>query len=735
MDADAEAVQAGPLDTAQDPGGEKYRVTVTGSQGVYVGDHGIQVNLFTGERPRGPVVAGNVPPPPPAFRPRAELMTRLRAAGPGVSVVRAVTGMRGVGKTQLAAAYARERIDDGWRLVAWVAAEDTTAVLNGLGVVAARLGLDRPGVALEAVGAEVRSRLEADGDRCLIVFDNVTDPDVVRPYLPAAGRAEVIITSTDTATADLGAPLAVDVFTEEESLGFLADRTGRSDPEGAVELAAELGRLPLALAQAAAVVAAQRLSYPVYLDRLRGYPTERYLPRAKGDPYPHGVAEAIGLSVDAAADGDPTGVGDTLLGVVALLSPDGVARRLLHQGAAVGAFASPVRAVADPAVIDEALGRLADASLLAFAGDDVVTVHRLTMRAVRERAGRVGAGLILAVRACALLDAARSALGEPRLNRAEVRAFAQHVAVLNEHLRSDPAYRGSTADEAAELTRVLLNLRVWAVSLLTVAGDAVTQAVNLAEPLLADCEGAFGPQHPRTLSMRTTLAAAYRAAGRLDDATIQYERVLAERERSSPSMAPDTLTSRNNLAVVYNLAGRTAEAIALLERTVADRTRVLGADYPDTLTSRNNLASAYAAAGRMTEARREFERVAADRTRVLGADHPDTLRSRANLAGLLGDIGRADDAIPLYEQVTADYQRILGPDHPETLAIACGLARCHYLAGHLTEAIAIYQTALPALERGLGPTHPTTRDAQDGLDLARQQAAAPPPPAAPPQTA
>ena len=202
--------RSGHYDVTGSDGAGQYNVTVSGGRGVYIGDHGIQVNLFTGETPPGPVVAGNVPQAPRAFRPREDLMVRLRSAGPGVPVVRAVTGMRGVGKTQLAAAYARERIDAGWRLVAWVSAEDTPAILNGLAVVAARLGMDRPGVALEIVGAEVRNRLEADGDRCLIVFDNVTDPDAVRPYLPSAGHAQAVITSTDISTAGLGAPPSVD---------------------------------------------------------------------------------------------------------------------------------------------------------------------------------------------------------------------------------------------------------------------------------------------------------------------------------------------------------------------------------------------------------------------------------------------------------------------------------------------------------------------------------------------
>ena len=154
------------------------------------------------------LVVGDVPQEPAAFQPRAELMEALeRGPGARVSVVFAVTGIRGVGKTQIAAAYARRRIAVGWRLVAWVDATGAAPVLAGLAQVAVAAGLGPAGEDAGVLAAGVRAWLEADGERRLVVFDNAADLDALRPFIPSAGAAQVVITSNRQSAAGLGTGL------------------------------------------------------------------------------------------------------------------------------------------------------------------------------------------------------------------------------------------------------------------------------------------------------------------------------------------------------------------------------------------------------------------------------------------------------------------------------------------------------------------------------------------------
>ena len=209
-------------------------------------------------------------------------------------------------------------------------------MLAALAEVAAALGLAPSAGDAVAAGRAVRHRLEADGERCLLVFDNATNPGLLRPFLPAAGDARVIITSNHQSVASLGASVPVDVFTRYEALTFLAARTGQADAAGAQELAAEAGRLPLALAQAAAVIVSQHLSYGTYLERLRRLPVADLLVAEEAGQYPHGVAAAVLLSLDhvrVGADGEACAA---VMDLLAVLSAAGVRRSLIHAAAREG---------------------------------------------------------------------------------------------------------------------------------------------------------------------------------------------------------------------------------------------------------------------------------------------------------------------------------------------------------------------------------------------------------------
>jgi tetratricopeptide (TPR) repeat protein len=704
------------------------RAEVPGGRGVQIGDGNRQVNYYIQEYidqrgpvsagAAGPVVAGEVPQPPEAFQPRAGLAEELRAAGSGVAVVRAVTGMRGVGKTQVAAAYARWCIDAGWRLVAWVNSADTAGVLGGLAVVAARLGIAEADAPLEVTATAVRNRLEADGDRCLVIFDNVTDPRGLRPFLPAAGQAQVVITTTSQAP-ELGRVVPVGLFTEDEAVTFLVRRTGREDVAGARALAEELGLLPLALAQAGAVIAAQHIPYREYLERVRSVPVREYLTPSQHEQYPDGVAEAVLLSLEAVTGADQAGLCREVLDVVAVLSGAGVPRELLYAAGEAGLFSPPDGrgAAAGARSVDEALGLLAGGSLLAFSGDDsVVSAHRLVMRVVRECRAREGTLGGLGTTVCNLLDEIGQSIGEPWRNRAAVREVIRQITALHEHLAQH-----ADGDES-ELAIALLALRGRALRWMLDLGDDIAQAVEFGTPLAADYERMLGADHPATLTSRSNLAAACCNAGLIARAVSMYKRTLADRERVLGGDHPDTLTSRGNLAYAYDRAGRLAEAIPLYERTLADRERVLGGDHPDTLTSRNNLATAYVNVGQLAGAIPMYEQAVAGYKRLLGEDHPETLTSRGNVAAAYIKAGRLAEAIPMYEQILADCERVLGAHHPDTLVCRGNLAYAYDRAGRLAEAIPMYEQTLTDRERVLGANHPETLNSRNNLAVAYMKA-------------
>jgi RNA polymerase sigma factor (sigma-70 family) len=606
------------------------------------------------------VVVGDIPVEPPGFRPRPGLLAELDRAGTRVSVIHAGAGLRGLGATQLAAAYARAKLEADWQLVAWVNGADISSLLAGMAAVADVAGLtgDDSSQGFSDAGAMVRRWLEADGDRCLLVFDDVSDPEAVRAFVPAHGRARVLITSTRRSAASLGSAVSVDVFSAAEASAFLTGRTGLDDEAGAAAVAAALGHLPLALALAAPVIAAPHVGYERYLGRLQGTPDGVPLTAEEGQPYPPSFRRTVLLSLQAVRAADRTGACTRVMEIMSVLSPAGVRRELLYAAGQAGVLASGRHRVA-AGPVDRVLEWLHARSLLAVSLDgQTVTMHPLVTRVIRDELDRRRTVPTVCETAAFVLDVYSRALnGSP--DRRAVRGIPQQVTALLDSLA------GSVTEVDEELAWLLLRLRFAAFYHLLELGDSTPQAIAVGEPLARDLERLLGPDHPDTLNSRNSLAAAYLAAGRVAEAIPLFEQAVAVRQNTLGPDDPETLTSQNNLASAYQDAGRTAEAIRLYELTLEARERLLGPDHPSTMNSRGNLAAAYQDAGQAVEAIPLLEQTLADRERVLGPDHPDVQSSRKNLAKAYQDAGRGAEAIPLLERTSPDRKRVLRSDHPE----------------------------------------------------------------------
>jgi tetratricopeptide (TPR) repeat protein len=524
-------------------------------------------------------VVGAIPAQRPGFQPRPGLLTRLNLTGGESPVVQVLTGRSGAGGTHLAAMYARAKLAAAWRLVAWVNAENPDSLLAGLAAVADAVGLSDwgsgPGAA--DAGLVVRQWLEADGDRCLLVFDDAEDPAVLRPFIPVQGAARVLITTARESVAALGTSISVGVFSADEALALLDGRTGLADEAGASALAARIGYLPLAVEQAAAVIARQYRGYGAYLRRLQALQVGDYL---SGDeaPYPPGVAETVLLSLEVVRGTDQAGVGLTVLEMMAVLSAAGVGRELLDLAAETGSLTSDGRR-ADPALVGQALARLADQALLTFTVDgQTVIMHRLVAWVIRDELARRERLTTMYRAAASVLEARAEAVARSR-DRQAIRELPEQVTAL-----------GETAGEGDEqLTRALVRLRLHVLSGLIDLGDSMPQAIVFGEPLAAHLDRMLGPDHPDTLSVRNSLATAYHAAGRTADAIPVIEQILAARERLLGADHPSTLAARNNLASAYRTAGQAAKAIPLFEKNVAACEALLGSDHPRTVASRHSL--------------------------------------------------------------------------------------------------------------------------------------------------
>ncbi|MBP0018020.1 MAG: tetratricopeptide repeat protein [Cyanobacteria bacterium SBLK] len=626
-----------------------------------------------------------------------------------------ISGMGGIGKTELALQYATRKQADYPGGVCWV---DVGGGDMGIKICSfAREGLkmrvpeegelsDRVGYCWQNWGRE--------GD-VLLVLDDVVAYDAIAPYLPPVGsRFKVLVT---TRSQDLDPKrfkevglLVLDEATSLEVLrSFLQDREGGridDDLEAAKGLCQWLGYLPLGLELVGQYLRThQDLSLQEMHARLEKQRLEEGALKDK-------ITAVFELSWQELDEDE-----QELACLLGLFAPAPIPWEFVE-----GCFPDRDKVQLET-IRDEILCGL---SLLEREGKGVYKLHQLTREFLQYKlkrspwCDRPKQGFWQRLRARFKTPCSKS----DELKRKCVRVMVEVAKDMPETPTLEHIEQFSIL--ILHWEEVIANLCNWIenedliLPFLGLGGyykgqGLYKKAESWQKQSLSICRDRLGEDHPDVASSLNNLAGLYSSQGRYEEAEPLYSQALALRRKRLGEDHPHVASSLNNLASLYSSQGRYEEAEPLFSQALALRRKRLGEDHPHVASSLNNLASLYQSQGRYEEAEPLYSQALALSRKLLGEDHPDVATSLNNLASLYTSQGRYEEAEPLFSQALDLSRKRLGEDHPHVASSLNNLASLYQSQGRYEEAEPLFSQALDLSRKLLGEDHPDVASSLNNL--------------------
>jgi len=691
-------------------------------------------------------------------------LSRSRSAGQYTLLV----GTGGVGKTQLAAAYASEAWDSrAVDLLLWVSASSSGPILDAYARAAVELLGADPGDPATA-GSRFLEWLADCEQRWLIVLDDVPDSGTMADlWPPRSPTGRVLVTTQNDSAAlrgDCDTTVPVGLFTAAEAEAYAAEVLDFQHRKGApgqiARLAQDLGLLPLALAQALTYIVDTGIDCAEYCRRLADrsrrlasvVPEAGHLPDGQRRP----LAAAWSLSLERADALNPQGLAAPMLRLISFLGPTAIhscavtsepARTYLaaHRSARAAntGAAQQLVTVDDAADAVRCLQRL---SLLGHDSNDDIVVHGLIQRVTRDGIGPDDRSLV-------------------------VRAAAEALAESWHRHERDTALHGTLSPCTDALSEHADSL-LWTEGchhLLFHRGNGLEEAGHLMaaaaywQELFGRSQQQLGADHPDTFRIAAKLAAARHSIG--VDADQDIEQLLTDAGTVLGASDPDMMIIRRLLLRARAALVVTPGAVADLESELAALTGRHGAQDRAVMAVRNDLAVIHGQAGGRQRAARELQELVLDYCNSsdpygaeallawnnlvywlneaghpaaaiatgecllsqipvqcrLGND-PGVLALRGNVAQVRGDSGDVKGARRELEDLYQDELRVLGPLHETTLSTRHCLALAHIADSDPQRALEYLEPLLDDVTKVLGPTHPRTLQTQATVAHARGQA-------------
>jgi tetratricopeptide (TPR) repeat protein len=626
-----------------------------------------------GAFPGGVPTIWHVPVPRnPEFLGRTEILAEMSEALKHGRMV-ALTGVTGVGKTQVASEYAYRNAGD-YSLVWWIRAETEELLSTDVTELARRL---RP-----RGGDEHRAirRWLSLHDRWLLVIDEAADPNALPPILPRRRRGDVIITSLNPSWDDDRTDvIPVPAMRRAEAVDYLLGNTDEEHSEEAAALADLVGNLPGALQVVAEAAREPDVSLGDLTVALERDATEGDTVRAR-------LTLAIQNQLRVLERDSPGAL--ELLQVMAFFAPGDIPLALLEDWEPSEGAEGVTRAPESVGSLVEALGHYGFVSV----ASDGVFVNQLVRVAARDampaeqarRRAETALGIV-----CEAL-AFQVEYNENWSVTARMLPHALRVARHAERRGVDP---GTVSWLLNQIGLYHLQRANYAE-----AAETLRRALELAEQ-------AFDPSDPSIGVIANNLGSALQNLGELEEAE-----ALARRSVSILGAEGDPSAELGialaNLGSVLRDAKDFNGARDTLERAIEVETAARGPDDPVVALRLNDLGRVLRERGDLQSAREYLERA-----RNLVVDRTDLEAPRiAPILWNLGEVRRElkdfDGSRQVLEMTLPMVEGWYGPSHPEVAKHSRSLGLTLYEAGHYEEALTLLRRALAIDESAFGSDHP-----------------------------
>lgn len=637
------------------------------------------------------------PPRNPNFTGREELLGDLRegfVAGESPPLPRALTGLGGIGKTQLAVEYAHRHADE-YDIVWWVRSEEPAALAEDYAALTSPEGVTRDESANRGGSVDTSRRwLESHG-RWLLVFDNASGIAQLLEYLPQGGGGHVLITSRNAIWAGRARILPVPPLPRPESAAFLCRRTGSTDGGAADELAGELGDLPLALEQAASYVETTGITLSQYVGLFRSRRTDLWDRQGAPPDYPDTVRTTWSLAMDRLRDESPA-AGD-LLNLGAFLAPEEMPLGLLRAGDPEHLPERLAGLVSDPLSLNEARAALRRYSL-ADVRREGLSIHRLVQAVTRERLPEEDRRMVWAQAAVRLLRVAFPYHSDDVQTWPECARLLPHAFAAVRH-----AEELRVAPDAIVGVLNQVGLYLWRRGEYRGARAALERALSVARET--------APAGHRVLvTYSTNLGLVLRDLG--DEATARdlSEFALRAAEQAYDSDHPEVAVATNNLGLSLLSADASAEDLVRAEELFARALRItqrwFGPNHRYLCIYGANLGGALERQGNLVGAQREYERALGVAETAHGGDHPAVASVLMDLGDVLADMRELDEARRMLDRALTITRIAYGPVHTQISSILTALLPVYQLRGERRRLIELAGSTLAISERVYGSRHP-----------------------------